>query len=318
MASVSLQNTINTTPSPTSNPLTITDLLNDAIVLINPTVKPPFSSIRKLFDHLRSNPNDASALNNAYPKRGIFKSAAIKNGLSDQKFTIDLSPTRDSLIPESIRSTLAPHGMEDILAFFNNTVDTHVSSILSSLSKIAGADFSPSHSKLNMNFRLCDYNPMTADPTSTNGCGEHTDYGTFSIIFQDGTPGLEVEAPYAPGTWVQIPGDATVVLAGWCALILSGGRVCAVRHRVRRIPGVRRLSAVLFVAPDLEVKLKPLREVGDVVFSKEIMEGGIDVEWFKDVMGKRWRWREGNLELAKGEDERVVQDEEIKKLIFGC
>ncbi|KAK6527034.1 hypothetical protein TWF281_010229 [Arthrobotrys megalospora] len=316
MASIAIHN--NTTITESARPLTTSELLDGAVVLIEPTVQPPFGAIRQLFDHLRANPNDASALNNAYPKRGIFKSAALKNGLSDQKFTIDLSPTRDSLIPEAIRASLASHGLDDVLSFFNDTVDAHVSTILSSLSKIAGADLSLGHKNLNMNFRLCDYNPVTADPTSSNGCGEHTDYGTFSIIFQDGTPGLEVEAPYAPGTWIPIPGDATVVLAGWCALILSGGRVCAVRHRVRRTPGVRRLSVVLFVAPDLDVKLTPMTEDTNVSFSKKIMGGEIDVDWFKDVMGKRWRWREGNLELAEGEDESIVQDEEIKKLIFGC
>jgi isopenicillin N synthase-like dioxygenase len=87
-------------------------------------------------------------------------------------------------------------------------------------------------------------------------CGAHTDYGTFSIIFQDGQAGLEVEKPDEPGAWVTIPGDATVVLCGWCALILSGDRIQAARHSVRRAPGIRRFSAVLFVAPDLGVVLR--------------------------------------------------------------
>jgi isopenicillin N synthase-like dioxygenase len=98
-----------------------------------------------------------------------------------------------------------------------------------------------------MNFRLCDYNPA------------HTDYGTFTIIFQDGTAGLELEDPAAPGGWRPVPGDATVILTGWCAVILSGGKISAARHRVRRVPGVRRLSAALFLAPDLDVQLKPLK-----------------------------------------------------------
>jgi hypothetical protein len=41
-------------------------------------------------------------------------------------------------------------------------------------------DRSP-HATYNMNYRLCDYNPNTAAPDSSNGCGAHTDYGTFSI-----------------------------------------------------------------------------------------------------------------------------------------
>ncbi len=85
----------------------------------------------------------------------------------------------------------------------------------------------------------------------------------LTIIFQGGQAGLEADAPDAPGRWALVPGDATIVLCGWCALILSGGRIRAARHRVRRVPGIRRLSAVLFVAPDLDVLLKPLK--GDMV-----------------------------------------------------
>lgn len=42
----------------------------------------------------------------------------------------------------------------------------------------------PAHRAPQVNFRICDYNPQTASPESNKGCGEHTDYGTFSIIFQ--------------------------------------------------------------------------------------------------------------------------------------
>lgn len=102
--------------------------------------------------------------------------------------------------------------------------------------------------------------PIPWPPQSDNGCGWHTDYGTFTIIFQDGTFGLELEGTNAPSTWVPLPGDATMILTGWCAVVLSGGRISTARHRVRRVPAVRRLSAVLFVAPDLDVTMKPLEE----------------------------------------------------------
>lgn len=97
------------------------------------------------------------------------------------------------------------------------------------------------HRERNMNFRLCDYTPSTADLGSGNGCGPHRDYGTFSIIFQDVTPGLEIEDESTPGGWRAIHGDATVVLGRWCSYILSGVELLVVWHRVRRTPGVRRL-----------------------------------------------------------------------------
>jgi hypothetical protein len=65
---------------------------------------------------------------------------------------------------------------------------------------------------------------------------------------------------------------------------------------------VRRLSAVLFVAPDVEVDLKPMEvDEGSRAFSEIIMERKINVVWFKEVMGKRWRWREGNEVLKDGD-----------------
>jgi isopenicillin N synthase-like dioxygenase len=151
--------------------------------------------------------------------------------------------------------------------------------------------------------------------TAPTGCGARTDYGTFSIIFQNGTPGLELEDADAPGIWIPVPGDVIVILTGWCALVLSGGRIRPARHRVRRTPGVGRLSAVLFIAPDLDAKLKPLGGMNSTPFSK-IMSGKVNVEWFKDTMAKRWRYCEGNERLdANGI--RATQDSEIERLVWG-
>lgn len=168
-----------------------------------------------------------------------------------------------------------------------------------------------------MNFRLCDYHPDTAAPESSNGCGAHTDYGTFSIIFQDGTAGLELED--VDDGWSPVPGDATVILTGWCALVLSGGRIRAARHRVRRVLGVRRLSAVLFVAPDMDVKLAPLGGIAPVdSFSDQIMQGEIDVNYFKEVMCKRWRYREGNEDMGKQDESgATTQNEDIERMVWG-
>lgn len=296
---------------------TTASLLTPAVAFLQPTVQAPFEAIRRLFDHLRADSNDAALLNSIYPVRGIFKTASTHNPSSDQKLTIDLSPTRASLIPTALHASLASHGLDEIISFFSNITATYMPTILSGLSTVAGADLIPLHKSRNINFRICDYTPSTADPNSTNGCGAHTDYGTFAIIFQDGQAGLEAEAPDAPGTWVPVPGDATVVVCGWCALLLSGGRVQAVKHRVRRTPGVRRLSAVLFVAPDLDVVLKPANfDHGAKAFSDSVMAGKINVKWFKEVMGKRWRWREGNEALEEGETNEVSQDEDIEKLIW--
>jgi isopenicillin N synthase-like dioxygenase len=99
---------------------------------------------------------------------------------------------------------------------------------------------------------------------------------------------------------------------------LSGGRVHAVIYRVRRLAGVRRLSAVLFVAPDVDGVLKPLNvDETSMKFSEKIMTGQVNVGWFKDVMGKQWRWKEGNEVLKDGESDEISQDEDIDRLVWG-
>lgn len=128
-----------------------------------------------------------------------MKTAAVSNRSSDQKSTIDLSLKWTSLIPASLQESLASHGLDDALRFFKMLSTVYVSSILSSLSGLAGVDLAATHKEGNMNFHLCDYHPDTAAPESSNGCGAHTNYGTFSIIFQDSTPGLELED--ADGKW---------------------------------------------------------------------------------------------------------------------
>lgn len=302
---------------PTSSPTPFIGLSSDVLLLTDPSIQAPFDAIRRLFHHLRASPDAAAALNATYPKRGISKTAAAHNATSDQKFTVDLSPSRTSLVSDSLRASLAPHGLDAILSFFHAASTAYIAPILATLSAAAGADLAPYHRGLNLNWRLCDYNPATVAPQDSNGCGEHTDYGTFSIIFQDGVAGLELESLEKPGEWTSIPGDATVVLADWCALVLSGGKVRALKHRVRRTPGVQSLSAVLFVAPDLDVVLRPVEGLLPVnEFSPKVKRGDVDVKWFKEVMGKRWRWREGN-EKEQESTEAVTQDDDIRKLIFG-
>jgi hypothetical protein len=197
-------------------------------------------------------------------------------------------PTRNACILPSPQAELDVHGLTGISTFFVAITAHHVPQIIASLSAVADRDLAPLHTKLNVNFRLIEYTPMTGtSPDSQNGCGAHTDYGTFSIIFQDGTAGLEMDAPDAPDIWVPVPvpvpGNTTVLLCGllcgWCAVVLSGGKVLAVRHLVRRLPGVRRPS------PDLDVKMAPAARVW--VFSEAVTEGHFHVRWFEEVMGKK-------------------------------
>ena len=89
-------------------------------------------------------------------------------------------------------------------------------------------------------------------------CGEHSDYGTLTLLYQDELGGLEVKG--VEGGWIQadpLPG-CLLVNVGDLLEVVSGGRYPATRHRVR-VPEqelrrrTSRQSIVFFVHPDDEV-----------------------------------------------------------------
>ena len=94
-------------------------------------------------------------------------------------------------------------------------------------------------------------------------CGEHSDYGTITLLFQDQLGGLEVKA--VDGQWVladPVPGTI-LINVGDLLEAMSGGQYPATRHRVvvpeqefRR--KTLRQSIAFFIHPDDEVVCQPL------------------------------------------------------------
>ncbi|XP_057298187.1 uncharacterized protein LOC130629098 [Hydractinia symbiolongicarpus] len=92
-------------------------------------------------------------------------------------------------------------------------------------------------------------------------CGEHSDYGTFTFLFQDKVGGLQVLSPsgdYVDATPVP---DSVVVNIGDLLEIWSGGKFKSTRHRVV-VPDDNtesaRQSIVYFVHPDNNVMVSCL------------------------------------------------------------
>jgi hypothetical protein len=98
-------------PGPVEAPAVSFLSSNSTTASVNIEAKAPFSAIQALFDHLHTHPDDVAKLNATYPHRGVIKTAALHKTESDQKFTIDLSPIRNSRIPEALRESLDPHGL---------------------------------------------------------------------------------------------------------------------------------------------------------------------------------------------------------------
>lgn len=101
--------------------------------------------------------------------------------------------------------------------------------------------------------RLLHY-PPTADELS---CGPHTDYGCFTVLYQD-SDGLEVKT--ADGQWVAVPArhDAFVVNLGDMMHRWTNAIYASTLHRVRAPHDRHRLSLALFVNPDVGVCIECL------------------------------------------------------------
>lgn len=84
----------------------------------------------------------------------------------------------------------------------------------------------------------------------------HTDYGSFTVLLQDETGGLQVRS--AAGHWIEVspvPG-ALVVNVGDMLAMATNDLYTSNLHRVLNVSGHERLSVSLFVSPAAETMLR--------------------------------------------------------------
>ncbi|NQY58274.1 MAG: isopenicillin N synthase family oxygenase [Ilumatobacteraceae bacterium] len=108
--------------------------------------------------------------------------------------------------------------------------------------------------------RLIHYPPMdrlTPEPGQL-GCGAHTDYGTVTLLADDGVGGLQVRE--RSGEWVDVtvPAGHLVVNLGDLMAIWTNDRWVSNPHRVVNPPGVNRYSSPLFVTPPFHLRIDTL------------------------------------------------------------
>lgn len=108
--------------------------------------------------------------------------------------------------------------------------------------------------------RLIHYPPqsrMTPAPGQL-GCGAHTDYGTLTVLADDGVGGLQVRQ--RSGEWVDVvvPDGHLVVNIGDLMAIWTNDRWVSNPHRVVNPPGVDRYSSPLFVTPPFHLRIETL------------------------------------------------------------
>ena len=98
--------------------------------------------------------------------------------------------------------------------------------------------------------RMLHYPPRPAGSASSIGAGEHTDYGSLTLLLTDDAGGLEVRR--RDGAWVSappIPG-AFVCNIGDCLMRWSNDIYLSTPHRVTNPAGRDRYSAAFFLDPN--------------------------------------------------------------------
>lgn len=125
--------------------------------------------------------------------------------------------------------------------------------------------------------RLLCYPPMP-EPAQLNQlwCGEHTDYGVCTILFQDSIGGLEIKT--RDGDWMPAPKIENTVLIniGDCMEIWTRGYLVATPHRViqpneEEKKGLSRYSAAFFFEPDMDCEMKQFKKFQDLAFETKYL-----------------------------------------------
>lgn len=116
--------------------------------------------------------------------------------------------------------------------------------------------------------RMIHYPPLdrvTPEPGQL-GCGAHTDYGSLTVLADDGVGGLQVQQRSGEWVDVSIGPEELVVNLGDLMAIWTNDRWVSNPHRVVNPTGVDRYSSPLFVTPPYHLRIEPLAscvEAGD-------------------------------------------------------
>lgn len=280
---------------------------SNGILLLEDLPKAPFSSIRGLLHHSAKH---AVRLNKAYPKNLVYKdSFASGNGgpTVDRKRVLDLSPERLAVI-EQVEPLLVCRdndgSLKESLDFWESLQDVSTQKVLPALAKAIGSDDVLKDAAFN--YRMVDYYQHDDDSIAAPRCGEHRDFGSFTLILST-HPGLQVQIN--KDEWQDVPSipeGCAIVLFGWCTQIRSNNRIPALLHKVDDdMHAQARTSAVLFCAPKkVETPLEPVVRPGEV---QEYI-GGIKVGQLRGKMARKWRYREGTL----SDHDRILEEEEVR------
>uniref|UniRef100_A0A7S2XZJ5 Isopenicillin N synthase-like Fe(2+) 2OG dioxygenase domain-containing protein n=1 Tax=Fibrocapsa japonica TaxID=94617 RepID=A0A7S2XZJ5_9STRA len=287
----------------------INDPQGKGVLLLTDLPKAPIPEIQSALDGLSRSPDITARLNNAYKKNLVYKDsfAAGKGGPKvDMKRVLDLSPERLEQIKKNDPNlaVIQEGSLAETLSYWENVRTSIAPKIVRAVADAVGTEDIVSDSAFN--YRMVDYYERLADSDSAIAprCGEHRDFGTFTLIFPSRS-GFQVNVD---GEWRDIPAleeGTAILLFGWCTQIRSNGRIPAALHRVSDVEGVpRRTSAVLFCAPKhADTALEPVVRAGE----ERVYVSGAKAGDLRGQMARKWQMREGTL----SEEGRILEEKEI-------
>lgn len=124
---------------------------------------------------------------------------------------------------------------------------------------VAPGFFATRHTGQNQTLRFLHYPAGVAAAAAVPDAGAHTDYGSITLLWQDGHAGLEV--CLADGRWAGVPADPELIVLNIGDLLerWTHGRLRSTRHRVRRSDCAQaRQSIAFFSDPDDSVLISTL------------------------------------------------------------
>jgi isopenicillin N synthase-like dioxygenase len=220
------------------------------------------------------------------------------DGLEAQSF----QPGRPGDLKESFRFTAEPHdgphsnaawsslvnqpnkwpvqlpGFREIMLSFLSQCGDLVSDIfvvVEEALEMSAGHLTNNHSKRNYTMRLLRY-PAILGPVKDGQerCGEHTDWGTMTLLFQGGQGGLEVRRRTGEWIFARPWPDCVLVNIGDQLQAWTAGRLVSTPHRVRATDSpdaeIDRYSIALFCFADFDASIDfgNVHTSGEYVLSK--------------------------------------------------
>lgn len=205
----------------------------------------------------------------------------------DMKETLDTGTEQGADHPEVIAGTPlhGPNQFPDLPgfreawdAYRNAAVETalRVQRALALALGLAPNTFEDMPGETMYHLRLIHYPPMdrlTPEPGQL-GCGAHTDYGTVTVLGDDGNGGLQVRM--RSGEWIDVvvPEGQLVVNIGDLMAIWTNDRWVSNPHRVVNPPSTDRYSTPLFVTPPFHLEIDTLATCREEPLRHEKMISG--------------------------------------------